>query len=75
MANPFKQYLPEEEPPKEELGEEVMQSIYIKSHFAGILEFFLAIMGITIRDSMVPAPEKDSLSKKRKDLDDPDYFF
>ena len=74
MANPFKQFLPDEELPKKEIEEQVMSSVHIKSHLAGILEFFFAIMGITLRDSIAVVPENENLSEN-KEGNDPDYFF
>jgi len=76
MANPFKQYLPEDLNPKEELEENVMSSIHLKAHFASVLEFFLAILGITIQETVLPAADQVPMDKKQpKDLDEPDYFY
>lgn len=46
MENPFKQLVPDQKPPKEQIQEEVMSSVHLKSHFSDILEFFMAIFGV-----------------------------
>ena len=60
QQNPFKQFLPEEFPPQQQLSEEVMGNIRMNSFLMNILEFFLAILGITFVGSFVPAPDNDT---------------
>jgi len=46
MENPFKKLIPDQEPPQDQIQEEVMSSVHLKSHFSDILEFFMAIFGV-----------------------------
>lgn len=77
MDNPFKQYLPEEEPPKRMIEDKVMGSIHLKSHFAGILEFFFAIFGMVGSDVSPTPTQAYRQPRHRKDdqEDELDYFF
>lgn len=62
MENPFKKLVPDQEPPQEQIQEEVMSSVHLKSHFSDILEFFMAIFGIK-RDETVPRQRLDNTEK------------
>ncbi|MEO0468845.1 MAG: hypothetical protein AAF206_04425 [Bacteroidota bacterium] len=48
--NPFKQFLPDEEPKPEAGHQEVMNSIQLKGHLFNILEFFASIFGFAMSD-------------------------
>lgn len=52
MNNPFEELFPAEELPKKEVEAQVMGSIHFKSFMADIAEFFMAIFGITIVESL-----------------------
>lgn len=59
MENPFKQFIPDEEPPKKRVRQTVMGNIYIKSFLFNVIEMFTAILGISIRDSIVIERDTD----------------
>ena len=61
MENPFKQFIPESAPPKEVVEEKVMGSIRLKSYFANLLEFFMAIFGGFIDE----APEQEQAKTQK----------
>lgn len=83
MDNPFKELMPEEEPPKGHIEAQVMGSIHLKSYLADIAEFFMAILGITITESLnqpqatAPqiVPKMAKTDKKKHNPNKPDYFF
>ncbi len=83
MENPFQQLVPNETPPQQEVQDEVMGSIHLKSYLANIAEFFMAIFGLTVRESLAAGPspsvpEKDKAQPKGPkphNPNKPDYFF
>jgi hypothetical protein len=83
IDNPFKELMPEEEPPIDHVEAQVMGSIHLKSYLADIAEFFMAIFGITITESLnqPQAPDPQIVpklakpAKKKQNPNKPDYFF
>ena len=61
QKNPFKQFLPDEMPPQKQVGEEVMGNIRMKSFLVNMLEFFSAILGITLLESVVPVSDNGKI--------------
>ena len=54
MKNPFQQFIPEDPDLQSDRKEEVMGNIHTKSFLLQILEFFTAIFGVTLRESLPP---------------------
>lgn len=77
MNNPFQELFPEEPSPQEEVEAEVMGSIHLKSFFADIAEFFMAIFGVTVTTSLAQsqAPDLSQIPPKSHDPDQPDFLY
>ena len=61
MENSFQQFLPQEEPPKDEVRKEIMQNVQFKGFLASVLELFTSIFGMSMRDSVArPGASKSS---------------